>query len=69
MKLVSADEKSVIIEFHRADYFAKKRKARLEVQPAGMGMLDHIVFVENKRKDREAEAWKPFPAHPRNGIL
>jgi len=61
MKLVTADEKkTVIAEFHRAHYFTKKQKARLEVQPAGMNMLDYIiltfVFAENKRRERETRA-------------
>ena len=58
VKLVTADEKkTVIAEFHRAHHFAKEQKARLEVQPAGVNMLDYIiltfVFVENKRRERE----------------
>lgn len=58
MKLVTADgEKTVIAEFHPANYIVKRRKARLEVQPAGMDMLDYIiltfVIVENKRRERE----------------
>ena len=61
MKLVTADEKkTVIAEFHRAYHFTKKEKARLEIQPAGMEMLDYIiltfVFAENKRREREARA-------------
>ena len=61
VKLVTADErKTVIAEFHRAHYFTKKQKARLEVQPAGMNMLDYIiltfVFAENKRREREEMA-------------
>jgi hypothetical protein len=61
MKLVTADEKkTVIAEFHRRHYFRKKQKARLEVQPAGMDMLDYIVltfvFAENKRREREQAA-------------
>ena len=57
-KLVTTDEKkTVIAEFHRAHHIIKKRKARLEVQPAGMHMLDYIVLtfliVENKRRERE----------------
>jgi predicted Zn-ribbon and HTH transcriptional regulator len=61
MKLVTTDEKkTVIAEFHRARHFMKKQKARLEVQPAGMNMLDHIiltfVFAENKRRERETRA-------------
>jgi len=60
MKLVTADEKkTVIAEFHRARHL-RKRKARLEVQPAGMDMLDYIiltfVFAENKRRERETRA-------------
>jgi len=60
-KLVTTDEKkTVIAEFHRARYFIKKQKARLEVQPAGMNMLDYIiltfVFVENARREREESA-------------
>ena len=58
MKLVTTDEKkTVIAEFHRAHHFVNKQKARLEVQPAGMHMLDHIVltfvFAESKRRERE----------------
>jgi hypothetical protein len=61
MKLVTADEKkTVIAEFHRAHHILKKQKARVEVQPAGMEMLDYIVltfvFAENKRREREARA-------------
>ena len=61
VELVTTDEKkTVIAEFHRAHYFTKKQKARLEVQPAGVVMLDYIiltfVFAENKRKEREARA-------------
>jgi len=57
-KLVTTDEKkTVIAEFHRAHHIFKKRKARLEVQPAGMHMLDYIiltfVIVERKRRERE----------------
>ena len=60
-KLVTTDEKkTVIAEFHRARYFKKKQKARLEVRPAGMHMLDHIiltfVFAETRRREREAAA-------------
>jgi len=58
MKLVTTDEKkTVIAEFHRAHHFKRREKPRLEVQPAGMDMLDHIVltfvFAENKRRERE----------------
>ena len=58
-KLVTTDEKkTVIAEFHRAHYFTRRQKPRLEVQPAGMDMLDYIVltfvFAENKRREREA---------------
>ena len=61
MKLVTTDEKkTVIAEFHRARYFVKKQKARLEVKPAGMEMLDYIiltfVFAESKRRERETRA-------------
>ena len=61
MKLVTTDEKkTVIAEFHRAHRFLGKREARLEVQPAGMGMLGHIilafVFAENKRRERQRGA-------------
>ena len=57
-KLVTADEnKTVIAEFHRAHRIIKKQKAQLEVQPAGMEMLDYIiltfVFTEKKRRERE----------------
>ena len=61
LKLVTTDEKkTVIAEFHRSHHFTRKEKARLDIQPAGMNMLDHIVltwvFAENKRKEREAAA-------------
>ena len=61
IKLVTTDgNKTVIAEFHRAHYFTRRRKARLEVQAAGMGILDHIVltfvFAENKRREREERA-------------
>ena len=61
MKLVTNDErKTVIAEFHRAHHFRTKEKAKLEVQAAGMGMLDYIiltfVFVEHKRRARETRA-------------
>ena len=61
MKLVTTDgKKTVIAKFHRAHYFTKKQKARLEVQPAGVDMLDYIVltwvFAEDKRKERERRA-------------
>jgi len=61
VKLVTTDEKkTVVAEFHRAHHIRKKQKARLEIQPAGMDMLDHIiltfVFVEDKRRQREARA-------------
>ena len=58
IKLVTTDgKKTVVAEFHRAHHIIKKRKARLEIQPAGMDMLDYIiltfVFVEHKRRVRE----------------
>jgi len=61
LKLVTTDEKkTVVAEFHRSHHFTRKEKAKLEVQPAGMDMLDHIVltwvFAENKRKERERRA-------------
>lgn len=61
LKLVTMDEKkTVIAQFHRAHHFTRKQKARLEVQPAGMNMLDHIVltfvFVESNRRERERQA-------------
>jgi len=61
MQLVTTDEKkTVVAEFERAHYFTKKQKARLEVQPAGMNMLDYIVltfiFAEEKRRERERRA-------------
>ncbi|KAF9649443.1 hypothetical protein BDM02DRAFT_3128398 [Thelephora ganbajun] len=61
MKLVTADEeKTVVAEFHRPRYFINKQKARLDVQPAGMNMLDYIVltfvFAEQSRREREAAA-------------
>ena len=60
-QLVTTDEKkTVIAQFYRARCFPKKKKARLEVQPEGMKMLDHIVltfvFADNKRRERERMA-------------
>jgi len=56
--LVTTDEKkTVIAEFHRTHHFTRREKPRLEVQPAGIDMLDYIVltfvFAENKRRERE----------------
>lgn len=61
LKLVTADEKkTVIAEFRRPCYLIKREKARLEVKPAGMDMLDYIVVtfvcVEQTRREREAAA-------------
>ena len=58
MKLVTTDEKKTeIAKFHRAHYITKRQKPRLEVQPAGMDMLDYIVLTfvlaEQKRRERE----------------
>jgi len=58
MKLVTTDgKKAVVAELHRAHHFTRREKAKLEVQPAEMDMLDHIVltwvFAESKRRDRE----------------
>jgi hypothetical protein len=59
-KLVTIDDKTVIAEFHRPNHITNKQKARLEIQPAGMGMLDYIiltfVFAEQKRRERERAA-------------
>ena len=61
LKLVTMDEKKTVIAiFHRAHHITKKQKARLEVEPSGMHMLDHIVltfaFVESRRRERESSA-------------
>ena len=61
VKLVTTDDKkTVIAEFHRRHYLVKKQKARLDIQPAGMDMLDYIVltfvFAERKRRERERRA-------------
>ncbi|KAF9781720.1 hypothetical protein BJ322DRAFT_240673 [Thelephora terrestris] len=64
-KLVTIDDKTVIAEFHRPNHITNKQKARLEVQPAGMNMLDHIVLtfviVDQTRREREAAAWHTVP--------
>ena len=57
MKLVTTDgKKTVIAEFHQAQGFLSKQEAILEVQPAGMDMLDEIVLtfvlVEQTRRER-----------------
>jgi len=46
MKLVT-EEKKVNAEFHRAHHIInlKKEKAKLEVQQAGMHMLDYIILT------------------------
>jgi hypothetical protein len=50
-------KKMVLAKYHRSRSFPKKRKARLEVQPAGIDMLDHIiltfVLAEQKRRERD----------------
>ena len=58
MKLVTTDKKkTVIAEFHPTLRFARE-KAKLNVQPAGVVMLDYIVltwvFAEKKRRERKA---------------
>jgi len=59
-KLVAMDEKkTVLATFHRSrGHRKKKQKARLEIEPAGMEMLDYIVltfvFAEQKRRERAA---------------
>ena len=61
LELVTTDEKkTVIAEFRRPRHFINKQGARLEIQPAGMDMLDYIivtfVYVEQTRMEREAAA-------------
>lgn len=60
MELVTIDGKTVIAEFHCPNYLVNNQKARLEVRAEGMEMLDCIVltfvYVENKRRQREAQA-------------
>ena len=62
---MTMDEKSVIAEFHRPHFFKNKQRARLEVQPAGMSMLDYIiltfVIVDQTRREREARARNTVP--------
>jgi len=58
IKLVTTDgKKTVIAKYHRAHYFTRREKAKLDVQPEGMAMLDYIIltwmYVENKRRERE----------------
>ena len=64
-KLVTMDEKTVIAEFHRPHFFKNKQRARLEVRPAGMNMLDYIiltfVIVDQRRREREARARHTVP--------
>jgi hypothetical protein len=58
-KLVTADEKTVIAEFHCPNYLITDQKPRLEVRAEGMEMLDCIVltfvYAENKRRQREGK--------------
>ena len=65
VKLMTADEKTVIAEFHRVHLFDKKEKARIEVHSAGMSMLDHIVltfvFVGQARREREVAVRSTVP--------
>lgn len=61
VKLVTTDgKKTIIAKFHWANFFKNKQKARLDIQPVGMHMLDYIVVtfacVEQKRREREAAA-------------
>ena len=52
--VINDKSKTLIAQFHEASLF-KKEKSYLEVTPAGMGMLDHIVVtfipVEVRRRD------------------
>ena len=61
LKLVTTDgKKTEIARFYRPKCFPKKQKARLEVHPAGMEMLDFVVLTfviaETKRRARESLA-------------
>jgi len=52
-------KKKLIAELHKSRRVFGKRKAYLEVAPAGLTMLDQIVvslvYVEKKRREREHE--------------
>lgn len=52
--VVDGPDKTLIAQFHGASLF-KREKAYLEVTPAGMGMLDHIVvtFIPVELRRRE----------------
>ena len=57
LKLVTADDKETVIAQFHPRRLVKRQKAQLEVQPAGMKMLDYIVltflFAEKIRRDRD----------------
>ena len=50
-------KKKLIAEVHKAHRFFRKRKAYLEVAPAGLTVLDQIVvslvYVEKKRREKQ----------------
>jgi len=60
MKVAAGDEKTIIAEFHTVHRLIKTQKVRLEIQAAGMVMLDYVIltfmFSERKRGEREGMA-------------
>ena len=52
-------KKKVVAELHRAHRVFRRSKIYLEIEPAGLTMLDQIVislvYVEKKRREREVE--------------
>jgi uncharacterized membrane protein YgcG len=49
-------KKRVVAELHKAHRVFRRRKAFLEIAPAGLAMLDQIVvslvYVESKRREK-----------------
>jgi len=49
-------KKKLVAELHRAHHFIRRHKGYLEVEPAGLTMLDQIVvslvYVEKKRREK-----------------
>ena len=50
-------KKTLVAELHKAHHVFRRRKAFLEIAPAGLVMLDQIVvslvYVESKRREKE----------------
>ena len=50
-------KKKLVAGLHKARHFVRRRRAYLEIAPAGLTMLDQIVvslvYVEKKRREKQ----------------